>query len=94
MTQPAHGQLTFSADGSFTYAPDADYTKYVNDSGNLVRNIIGAYVVIAALLIFLIFLADFRMTSLLLAINIHLLVLITCNIYNKSFVQYLLYFSF
>jgi len=46
--------LTDSPDSD---APDADYTKYVNDSGNLVRNIIGAYVVIAALLVFLIFLA-------------------------------------
>ena len=46
--------LTDSPDSS---APDADYTKYVNDSGNLVRNIIGAYFVIIALLVFLVFLA-------------------------------------
>ena len=46
--------LTDSPDSD---APDADYTKYVNDSGNLVRNIIGAYFVIVAVLVFLIFLA-------------------------------------
>ena len=46
--------LTDSPDSD---APDADYTKYVNDSGNLVRNITGAYFVIVALLVFLIFLS-------------------------------------
>jgi uncharacterized membrane protein YhaH (DUF805 family) len=37
--------------------PNEDYTKYVNDSGNLVENIIGAYIVVIAALVFLIFLA-------------------------------------
>src|SRR5262249_50704680 len=46
--------LTDSPDSD---APDADYTKYVNDGSNLVRNLIGAYLVIAALLLFLVFLA-------------------------------------
>src|SRR5262245_54703814 len=46
--------LTDSPDSD---APDADYTKYVNDSSKLVENIIGAYLIILALLVFLFFLA-------------------------------------
>jgi hypothetical protein len=38
-------------------APNEDYVKYVNDSGNLVENIIGAYIVVIAALVFLVFLA-------------------------------------
>jgi hypothetical protein len=38
-------------------APDADYTKYVNDSGNLMRNIIGGYATVVAAIIFLVFIA-------------------------------------
>lgn len=49
--------MFLATDNPNSDAPDADYTKYVNDSGNLMRNVIGGYVTVVAAIIFLVFIA-------------------------------------
>jgi hypothetical protein len=49
--------LTLATDSPDTDAPDQEWLDYVRDDGNLIRNIIGAYLMVIAAVLFLVFLA-------------------------------------